>query len=649
MPGPALHASPAAALQLTLLGGFAAQTNGQALALPTTKARLLLAYLGVSPGRLHPRGRLCGLFWEDRAEEQARGSLRNALSHIRAALGEAAVIGNREAVGLPAGGVASDLARLEALAQTGGADPREVPALTGTFLDGIEAEGVLLGDWLDFERSRCRSLSQTLLERMATELAARGDMPTAIDLAKRLVALDPFREASQRQLIRLLADSGDSAMALAQFHNCRDLLRHELGIAPSAQTRALAEELVGEPPSAPETQGDVQLSVAVLPFSDADGDADGRFLAEGIADDITTELTRHRDILVIARQSSFQFHGSHPGEAAQSLGARHILTGTVRRRGELVSLSVRLLDAATGRNLWAERHERPYAQLFAMQDAVVAQILAGVDAEMRQSERERAARRPPSDLDAWELFHRGMWHAYRFQPDEAERARKIFTRAASLAPDFALPLAGLAYIGLVGITWRMVPDPQAVLAQAIAHGRAAVEVDPTSPFAQVVLGRLLTYAGQLPAAFDHLRLARDLNPSYASTYYGLATAHLWAGEPEAALANAQQAQRFSPRDPLAAMFLTVQSFAHVMLGQPDIAEELARRAIDMLPREIWSRLALTFALVEQGRTDAARQVIATAARELPGVSLEGIRPISAGVTPEFRDRVLAALTAAGLN
>ncbi|WP_170295162.1 BTAD domain-containing putative transcriptional regulator [Paracoccus aestuariivivens] len=652
MPGPVLHGSNPAQIGLTLLGGFSARVDGREVTLPTAKSRLLLAYLGCSPGRLHPRGRLCGLLWEDRAEEQARGSLRNALSHLRQALGEAAVIGNREAVGLQADSVASDLSRLEALCGTGGAGPREVSTLTGTFLDGIEADGQSLGDWMDFERSRCRTLAQKLLETTALETAAR-DLPVAIGLARDLVALDPFREPSQRLLIRLLAESGDRAMALAQFRSCRDLLRDELGILPSPQTRALAEELADDAAAEParplERPDDPQLSIAVLPFADADADGDGDFFAEGLADDITTELTRHRDILVIARQSSFQFKASRPDAAAQDLGARYVLTGVVRRRAERVSLSVRLLDAATGRNFWAERYERPQSELFAMQDAVVAQILAGVDAEMRQSERERALRKPPSDLNAWELFHRGLWHTYRFHPDEAERARAIFARAAELAPDFALPQAGLAYLGLVGITWRMVPDPQATMAQAIAHGRAAVDLDATSPFAQVVLGRLLTYAGQLRSAFEHLRLARDLNPSYASTYYGLGTAHLWANEPEPALFHAERALRFSPRDPLAAMFLTVQSFAHLLLESPDIAEALARRAVLMLPREIWSHLALTCALVEQDRLGDARDVIAAAKRDLSDVSLLGIRPLSAGVTPELRERVILALKSAGMS
>ncbi len=649
MAAPAVRGS-ARTVSLTLLGGLSVRAGDAEIVFPTAKSRLLLAYLASTPGRLHPRGRLCSLFWEERGEEQARGSLRNALSHIRAAAGEAIIVGNREAIGVQAGGIETDLARLERLAAEPGPPDGDVAALAGDFLDGVEVEGSALQDWLAFERSRCRTLAQRVLAAAAEAAAARGDVDLALALGRRLVDLDPFREASHRLLMRLHAAAGDRPMALAQFRACRDLLRAELDVAPSPQTEALAEELAGRAIAvSADTRADFQLSIAVLPFVHAAEDEDQRFLAEGLADDITTELTRHRDFLVIARQSSFQFAGGAADVAARGLGVRYVLTGTVRRRADRVSLSVQLLDAATGRSFWAERHERPLAELFAIQDEIVAQVLASVDAEMRLSERERAARRPPSDLDAWELFHRGLWHAFRFQPEEADRAEAIFTRAAQLAPDFALPRAGLAYVNLTRVTWRMAADPEASMARAIADGRQAVEMDATSPFAQVVLGRLLTYAGELRLAFDHLRLARDLNPSYAATYYGLATAHLWVNEPEAALSNAEQALRFSPRDPLASMFITVQAFSRLVLGAPEDAARLARRAVEMQPREIWSRLALACALVEAGDLEAARAVIAETSRILPDASFTGIRPISSNVAPVVRERVLTALGRAGMR
>lgn len=648
MPAPVVR-TEGAPLSLSLLGGLSVRVGDTELVFPTAKSRLLLAYLAAAPGRLHPRSRLCGLLWEDRDEGRARGSLRNALSHVRAVVGETIVIGNREAVGVQAGMIETDLARLEQLAA--GAEPPKVDVarLAGEFLDNLDADGSALQEWIAFERSRCRTLAQKVLTMAAERAAARGEHEVALALARQLLDLDPYREASHRLLMRLHAD--DRPMALAQFRACRDLLHAELGVAPSPQTQALAEELAGRRPAAHpvESRADFQLSIAVLPFAHATTDEDQHFLAEGLADDITTELTRHRDFLVIARQSSFQFAANGAGDAAAALGVRFLLTGSVGRHGDRVSLSVQLLDAATRRSFWAERHERALGEIFAMQDEIIAHVLASVDAQMRFSERERAARRPPSDLNAWELFHRGLWHAFRFLPEEMDRAAGFFARAADLAPEFALPRAGLAYLGLLRVTWRTAVDPPAEMAAAIVRAREAVDRDPTCPFAQVVLGRLLTYAGDLPHAFDHLRLARDFNPSYAATYYGLATAHLWANEPQAALDNGEQAMRFSPRDPLASMFLTVQSFARLLLGDPAAAAVLARQAMTLQPREIWCRLALACALVESDHLEPARALIDDTRRTLPGASFEGIHPISANVAPVVRHRVLGALARAGLT
>jgi DNA-binding SARP family transcriptional activator/Flp pilus assembly protein TadD len=649
MPGAVIRGTSAGSVSLKLLGGLSAQRCGAELAFPTAKSRLLFAYLAASPRRLHPRGRLCGLFWEERGEAQARGSLRNALSHIRTVAGEAIIVGNREAVGLQAGLVTTDLALLERVASGAGPPEGDVAALAGVFLDGVEVDGAALQDWLDFERSRCLTLAQTALAAAAGLASDRGDAEAALSLGRRLVDLDPYREPSHRLLMRLHAAAGDRAAALTQYRACRQLLQAELGVAPSPQTEALAAELTGRALHAVETRPSFQVSIAVLPFTHLAEDEDQRFFAAGLADDITTLLTRHRDFMVISRQSSFQFASGAADQAAASLGVRYVLTGAMRRHGDRVSLSVQLLDAVTHRSFWAERQERALSEIFALQDEIVRRILASVDAEIRLSERERAARRPPSDLDAWELFHRGLWHAFRFQPEEADRAAAIFARAATLAPDFALPRAGLAYIGLLRVTWRLTDDPEATLAQAIGQAREAVEMDATSPFAQVTLGRLLTYGGELRPAFDHLRLARDLNPSYAATYYGLATAHLWAGEPEAALTNAEQALRFSPRDPLAGMFLTVQAFAHVMLGDAETAATLGRQAIERQPRELWARLGLTCALVEAGHIEAARDVIAQTRRLLPDVSIAAISPIAQNVAASVRDRVLDALQRAGLE
>lgn len=438
----------------------------------TEKLSLLAGYLATSPARGRRRGQIAAQLWPDRGEEQARGSLRNALSRLRAIGVGVATDGDVVALAHPS----IDIDRLAAAARSP-LDVDAAMALSLPFLDGIEASGAEIQDWLVFERARHRTLARRALTLASRAASERGDAAEALAAASLLLTLDPCRERSHRLIMRLHAAAGDRAAALNQFRACGDILRAELGLAPSEGTQALARELSGggggpaSPTVSASRSGDdasmpgmatpapaplpeaakaahgFRLSIAVLPFVHDEGDLDQRFLAEGIADDITTELTRHRDFLVIARPSSLKF--SVPAEAARDLGVRYVVTGTLRVGAGRVSLSAGLVDEVSGRHLWAVRHEGAMDDFFVLRDRIVAELTAGLDAEIRLAERERAAGRPPAHLGAWELFHRGLWHAYRFEAGEIARAEVCFTRAGALAPDFALPHAGLAYVAVL--------------------------------------------------------------------------------------------------------------------------------------------------------------------------------------------------------
>lgn len=188
----ALAAGPEPALPtLSLLGGFElVDVDGAVRELPTLKARLLLAYLALPAGQAHARGKLAGLLWEDRAEEQARGSLRNALSALRAAFADEAVVrADHETIALDPARIESDVGRLEALVKADGAGVgvAEALALTGVFLDGIEAPGGILDQWLAFERTRCRNLAQRLLTLVAQNLAGRRKRPNLASSSSRSI------------------------------------------------------------------------------------------------------------------------------------------------------------------------------------------------------------------------------------------------------------------------------------------------------------------------------------------------------------------------------------------------------------------------------------------------------------------------------
>jgi tetratricopeptide (TPR) repeat protein len=286
--------------------------------------------------------------------------------------------------------------------------------------------------------------------------------------------------------------------------------------------------------------------------------------------------------------------------------------------------------------------------LFAVEDEVVAGIMGQVDATVRHDERERVVHRSASSLDAWELFHRGLWHVYRFDREECETAEALFRRAAELAPAFALPRAGLGYAAFVKCMWFYVTDSAPVVAQGITQAAAAVDLDPAGAFGRVVLGRLLTLSGDLATAIHHLRAATETNPSFAQAHFGLAQALAYTGRPAEALPEIDIALRLSPKDPLTSMFMTLRSFCHMSLSDFAAAEAAARTAIQLQSREVMSRLALAVALVQLGRLPEAQKAVAEVRRIEPNVTLERFSGLIRHTPKPVHDLIRSSLQMSGI-
>lgn len=634
---------------LRLLGAFALEDGaGRVVPLPTRKARLLLAYLASPAGQSHAREKLAALLWPDRSEEQARGSLRNALAALRAALGPEAIESGPEGIALRPGSLVTDV---EAI----GAGPLP-ETLDREFLEGFDsAGGEALDDWLRFERDRCRTRAQEALEATLADAIAAGDGASAMALGRRLLALDPLRERSHRRLAEACLAAGERAQAAAQLRACRELLRRELGVEPSAETERLERMVAAPAPSAPAAarhaeapaMPEPRFAIAVLPFAAVEQDA---FIAEGFAEDLVTELSRRRDFLVIARQSSRLFPGHRDGAAAAAteLGARFALTGSLRRAGDALRATAQLLDSGGRRCIWAERYDGSMAGLFALQDEITARVLGAVDAEVREAERERAARAAPEDLDAWALFHRGLWHMYRFTPADIAEAEAAWRAALARAPRFGLPHAGLGYAAYVRAIWFLTARPEAALAEALAASEEAVRLDPDSAFCQTVLGRVLVPLGEVPRALHHLEQAVASNPGYAKARFGLGQGLAYAGRHAEALQHLDLALRLSPRDPLAGTFQTARAFSLHATGAFQEAEAAARDALRRRPNEGWAGAALALALIAQGREAEARRAVLEACARQPGLTLGAFARLLRPAEPEGRARVLAALRRAGL-
>jgi TolB-like protein/Flp pilus assembly protein TadD len=506
------------------------------------------------------------------------------------------------------------------------------------------------------------------LQRTIEALAAAHRFGEAIAAAERLVALDPLREQSHRILMQAFVQAGERSKATAQFKRLREVLDCELGVAPSPQSSALADEIRrAELPASLLTSGSEdqsanalrqgesnhfagRITIAVLPFQCVGDDGGLAAFADAFSSELVTGLSRAPEFAVIAWQSSAQVSGraSDAAQSAAELNARYGLMGTLRLVDGRMRIGTQLIAAASRTWIWAERYDLDAAAALSAQDSIIAGIMGAVDAGVRRAEREAARAKPIADLDAWSLFHRGMWHMYRFTRRDVMAAEQLFATAIDKEPSAAGPHAGLAYASIVRVLWRFTDEAPATLREGLRHARNALARDENDAHVHTVLGRLLVMAGQLPRGIEHLERAIELNPSHAPAYYGLGHALYVAGKPTNAIEPLATALNLSPKDPLASMFLTMAAFCHLMRGDLTGAESAARRARNLLSKETWSRLALAATLQIKGDEVGARSAIAEAREIEPGLTMATFAPLVQYIPSKMRDRVLAALAIAGL-
>ena len=414
-------------LHVRLLGGFECRSaTGDAITFPTRKVRALFAYLAVDGGQARRREKLAGLLWGDRAEAQARADLRKSLSRLRQALPEAAregLVTDGEQVALRPALIELDLALLERSAADGTPETLErVAALyRGPLLEGLADCGEEFDAWLVTERRRVDEILQQTLKRLLDHYVVTGAIDRAIQIAFRLIAQDPLQESVHRALIRLYMYQDRVGAALDQYGRCRELLAEELGIEPSAETERLRAELLKLVPEhgagGPDRESDdvperpavfsaaaadrarrraeltARPSIVVLSFASNADEQTYRHLADGMAEDIATELGRFRELDVITPTTALAYRNAAVPlkRVGRELGTAYVLEGHLRPQGEEFRITVRLVETATARQLWAERYQSRGADIFDVQDDVVRRIVSTLVVQIEDAPRSGQA------------------------------------------------------------------------------------------------------------------------------------------------------------------------------------------------------------------------------------------------------------------
>ncbi|MCP8882401.1 transcriptional regulator [Devosia sp. XJ19-1] len=609
-------------LAMAMLGPLALSRGGEPIALPhSRKTRALLAYLVLSP---HPvsRDHLCELLWD--VPNDPRGELRWCLSKLRGLLDEHGlrrVQTEDDRVWLDLTACQVDLAVLK----SGAPDVLQhaEDLWTGEFLEGLHIDhGPRFQAWLTAQRWHWRSAYIDLIERIISDPST--DAARRRCLIERWVTLSPFDERAHVLLLTELRQSGAADAAAAHLRATMDLFRSEdldlqtlrnwrASHAMSSPARPAQEPVRAEVPSAHE-----RAALAVMPFVETAGPSFGGGLGAGLTQDIITRLARLRSLSVIARGSVYALSEAGLGDmdAARKLGVAYMAGGTVNVRGGRLKVEVELVDVRSGRIVWSDVFERAALAAFDMLEDIGDQIVSSIASEIETVERNLAILKPPNSLTAWEAYHRGLWHMYRFTKAENETARQFFQQSVTLDPTYARAHAGLSFTHWQS-GFQHWGDREEQREFAYAAASEAVLADDHDPAAHWAMGRALWMRGQDDRSVVELEQAIALSPNFALGHYALSFVGSQSGDPLGAIVAADHARRLSPFDPLLFGMLGTRAIAHVRLGQFAEAAEWAARAAARPNAHYAIHAILAYCLALAGQIDPARVAMAGIHAGLP--------------------------------
>jgi len=391
------------------------------------------------------------------------------------------------------------------------------------------------------------------------------------------------------------------------------------GVTSSSVTPSSGEAQSGPEGSSPR---DSRPVVAVLPFVNMSDHADQEYFSDAVTQDIITQLSRHRWLNVLARNTTFGYKRRLDDikQIAGELGARYVVAGSVRRAGERIRVTVELVDAASGTQKWSDRYDREIEDVFAVQDEITAMIVARLEPEIGFAERQRVIRAPRADLEAWDSFHLGVAHFFRFTAQDNLEAQRLLNRSRELDPQFGEAHAWWAYAVVLGMVyWDTEPSP-GLLDEALASTQRALEIDDQNAVFYALKARVQLARGEYDSARRENELAISLNPTFAAAHCGLADTLAYQGRYEEAIDRFERAIQMSPNDPQRWAFLTYGALALIFKRDFPAAITWADRAREIPNCQYWTMAHKAVALAYLDRTEEARQAMAEVMAACPGFS-----------------------------
>src|SRR5262245_20139488 len=519
------------------------------------------------------------------------------------------------------------------------------------------------GYTLDFARSSLRTADRNVqlrpkafevlryLVENADRLVTKEELIKAI--WPNVIVTDEALSHCVSEIRQAIGDSTQTIIATVPRRGYRFVAAVSRIVTNTGAPASTAAEVNGAP-SGSAGRALARPCVAVLPFANLNGDPQQDYFSDGITEDITTELSRFSELMVIARNSAFQYKGKAVDirQVGRELGARYVLEGSVRRSRDRIRIAAQLIDAATSAHRWAERYDRELHDVFAVQDEVVRAIVATLAAHVNRAETERALLKPPAAWEAYECYLRGaeafFLHMSRRTKASLYDARRLLEQSLEIDPAYARAAAMLSWTHLHAYFEPFDGDylSPAALDRALELAETAVHLDARLPQARAQLGHVLLHKYRHDDAIAEFEQALALNPNFID--YRFARVLSCAGEHARAIAVLEANIRLDPLEPNVFSFTGMMGNANFMLKRYGEAVRLLRECASRLPNLQWPHLWLAAAYAQSGQLEEARREAAEVLRINPGFTIESWKRLAVYKDPKDAEHHIDGLRKAGL-
>ena len=646
-------------LRVRLIGQMEAWSVTSESVLPLgRKTRALLAILALAAARPVARTRLAELLWSKRPEESARASLRQEVHRLVEALHPVhgdILLPSRDRLAVNADLIWTDV---DCVLQASVAEPTALALLNGEVLDGFDGLDPMFDAWLTAERQRIRDRARGVAE---ATLRDRTDPDQVIVAAKQVLAFDKAHEGAWRALMLAYTALGERGLAIQSFEQCRAALADLLSASPSPKTsRLIAEIRGGEPAKTTLETALTPASVArlgrtagaklgVLPLRASVGAELGQ-LSHNLAEEITAALTRFRWIQLVSASSMAQLGSRDEALLCQTFGLDLLVDGRLQQVGDVVRVSLQLLDLREGSRLvWSERFDQPAKDAASLAGSAAADVAAQLDAAILLVEARRASASPVNPTSAYDLVLRTFPLITRLERSDFEHAGALLSQALLLEPEYAAAHAWRAFwLALaVGQGWH--GDTKAALLAAGQHAERAMAFDPLDARALAIIGHVRAYLHQQPReALKFHERALVLNPNLPIAWGFAALTYTYLGDLEEAARRFDRYQRLCPLDSHAFFFNS--GMVLLALNRRDYPEavRLGRRCLELNPGFCTGLKHYLSALGHAGYRAQAAEVLARLLAILPDFTVDQFLDRCPFDRPTDREHYAAGLRQAGL-